>query len=94
MLQGLSIEIFLGLLCSSSLPSTVYHLDFPSDCPTPIYPLAIMSKVKEIDEKQQPGYVLGTEVDETSSFDTITALVAEGIATFLPDRLISGSHLF
>lgn len=30
-----------------------------------------MSKVKE-------GYALGTEVDESDSFDTITALVAEG----------------
>jgi hypothetical protein len=37
-----------------------------------------MSKIKEIDEKQQPGYVLGAEVDESSSTDTITALVAEG----------------
>jgi hypothetical protein len=37
-----------------------------------------MSKIKEIDEKQQPGHVLGAEVDESSSIDTITALVAEG----------------
>lgn len=37
-----------------------------------------MSKVKDIDEKQPPGFVLGAEVDESSSVDTITALVAEG----------------
>jgi hypothetical protein len=42
-----------------------------------------MSKTKEIDEKQQPGHVLGTEVDESISFDTITALVAEGMARTL-----------
>jgi hypothetical protein len=40
-----------------------------------------MSKIKEIDEKQQPGYLSSTEGDEASSFDTITALVAEGMAT-------------
>ena len=49
-----------------------------------------MSKINEIDEKQQPGDVSGTEVDETSSLDTITALVAEGMATPLRNRLILG----
>jgi hypothetical protein len=38
-----------------------------------------MSKVK--DEKHQSGYVLGTELDGSDSFDTITALVAEGRKT-------------
>ena len=33
----------------------------------------------EIDEKKQGGYALGTEVDPSTSFDTINALVAEGV---------------
>lgn len=46
-----------------------------------------MSETKQIDEKQQPGYVSGAEVDEASSFDTITALVAEGMRQpFKADR--------
>lgn len=39
-----------------------------------------MSKIEEVDEKNRPGYVLGTEGDDSSSDDTITALVAEGTA--------------
>jgi len=34
---------------------------------------------KKDDEKNQSGYVLGTELDESGSDDTITALVAEGL---------------
>ncbi|KAJ5654633.1 hypothetical protein N7490_001636 [Penicillium lividum] len=34
-------------------------------------------RVDEIDEKKQGGYALGTEVNESNSFDTINALVAE-----------------
>lgn len=37
-----------------------------------------MSHTKEVDEKKLPGYVLGTELEGAGSFDTITALVAEG----------------
>lgn len=33
---------------------------------------------KEKDEKHQSGYGLGTDLDGSASFDTITALVAEG----------------
>ncbi|EPS33338.1 hypothetical protein PDE_08300 [Penicillium oxalicum 114-2] len=36
-----------------------------------------MSTSKEVDDKKQPGFVLGAEVDESASLDTITALVAE-----------------
>lgn len=46
-----------------------------------------MSKIKEVDEKNQPGYVLGTEVDDSSSLDTITALVAEGTAKLFVGKL-------
>ncbi|KAJ5934142.1 hypothetical protein N7466_003689 [Penicillium verhagenii] len=35
------------------------------------------SRIVDIEEKKQGGYALGTEVDESSSFDTINALVAE-----------------
>lgn len=30
------------------------------------------------EEKKEPGYALGTEVDGSDSFDTINALIAEG----------------
>jgi hypothetical protein len=33
---------------------------------------------KKDDEKNQSGYYLGDELDGSGSFDTITALVAEG----------------
>jgi hypothetical protein len=55
---------------------------------------SIMSKIKEIDEKQQPGYVLGSEVDESSSLDTITALVAEGRKQVSMEGCFPGAALF
>jgi hypothetical protein len=36
---------------------------------------------KEKDEKHQSGYVLGTELDGSGSFDNFSALVAEGRKT-------------
>ncbi|KAJ6005281.1 hypothetical protein N7451_003225 [Penicillium sp. IBT 35674x] len=35
------------------------------------------TRMDEVDEKKQGGYALGTEVDPSTSFDTINALVAE-----------------
>lgn len=37
------------------------------------------TRMDEFEEKKHGGYALGTEVDPSSSFDTINALVAEGV---------------
>lgn len=37
------------------------------------------TRLDEFDEKKHGGYALGTEVDPSTSFDTINALVAEGV---------------
>lgn len=41
--------------------------------------LTMATRINEFDEKKQGGYALGTEVDPSASFDTINALVAEGV---------------
>lgn len=37
------------------------------------------TRMDEFEEKKQGGYALGTEVDPSTSFDKINALVAEGM---------------
>lgn len=41
-------------------------------------PRRISTMSTPAEEKKQPGHVLGTEIAHSPSFDTITALVAEG----------------